>query len=276
METFTPRTDILPLAQQQLWPELRPVKTLGYVLYGGTAVALRLGHRQSVDFDFFTSHPVDRGELRQHLPFLREAEVTQENGNTFEVITASGVKVSFFGGLDFERTGEPQETTDGVLLVASLPDLMAMKVILQRSAAKDYQDIAAMVRAGVRVDLGLAAAEQMIKPTFPPSELLKALVYFEGGDMRRLSPEDRAVLKAAAAAVKSLPVVELKPRLTLGETAWVTCCPIDPGFEMEAGAFLLEFSKVTLAHNVARQAHDLRRLVRINRTSWGDDQGLSE
>ena len=221
METFTPRTDILPLAQQQLWPELRPVKTLGYVLYGGTAVALRLGHRQSVDFDFFTSRPVDRGELRQHLPFLREAEVTQDNGNTFEVITASGVKVSFFGGLDFGRTGESQETTDGVLLVASLADLMAMKVkvILQRSAAKDYQDIAAMVRAGVRVDLGLAAAVQMLKPTFPPSESLKALVYFEGGDLRRLSPEDRAVLKAAAAAVKSLPVVELKSRLTLSETA---------------------------------------------------------
>ena len=59
----------------------------------------------------------------------------------------------------------------------------------------------------------------MFKPTFPPSESLKALVYFEGGDMRRLSPEDRAVLKAAAAAVKSLPVVELKSRLTLGETA---------------------------------------------------------
>lgn len=173
-----------------------------------------------MDFDFFTSRPVDRGELRQHLPFLREAEVTQDNGNTFEVITASGVKVSFFGGLDFGRTGEPQETTDGVLLVASLTDLMAttVKVILQRSAAKDYQDIAAMVRAGVRVDHGLAAAEQMLKPTFPPSESLKALVYFEGGDLRRLSPEDRAVLKAAAAAVKSLPVVELKPRLTLGET----------------------------------------------------------
>lgn len=58
-----------------------------------------------MDFDFFTSRPVDRGELRQHLPFLREAEVTQDNGNTFEVITASGVKVSFFGGLDFEANG---------------------------------------------------------------------------------------------------------------------------------------------------------------------------
>jgi hypothetical protein len=112
METFAPKTAILPVAQQQLWSELAPLKALGYVLYGGTAIALRLGHRQSIDFDFFTSRPVSREGLRKSLSFLRDAEVTQDSGNTFEVITASGVKVSFFGGLDFGRTGTPQETTD--------------------------------------------------------------------------------------------------------------------------------------------------------------------
>jgi hypothetical protein len=44
----------LPIAQQHLWQELRPARDLGFVLYGGTAIALRLGHRPSVDFDFFT------------------------------------------------------------------------------------------------------------------------------------------------------------------------------------------------------------------------------
>lgn len=221
MDTFAPKTAILPVAQQRLWSELAPLKALGYVLYGGTAIALRLGHRQSIDFDFFTSRPVSREGLRKSLAFLRDAEVTQDSGNTFEVITASGVKVSFFGGLDFGRTGTPQETTDGVLLVASLTDLMAtkLKVILQRSAAKDYQDIAAMVRDGVRVDVGLAAAEQMFKPTFPPSESLKAMVYFADGDLHRLSPADREVLRAAASGVRSLPIVKLAADLTLCETA---------------------------------------------------------
>ena len=221
MDTFAPKTAILPVAQQRLWSELAPLKALGYVLYGGTAIALRLGHRQSLDFDFFTSRPVSREGLRKSLSFLRDAEVTQDSGNTFEVLTASGVKVSFFGGLDFGRTGTPQETTDGVLLVASLTDLMAtkLKVILQRSAAKDYQDIAAMVRDGVRVDVGLAAAEQMFKPTFPPSESLKAMVYFADGDLHRLSPADREVLRAAASGVRSLPIVKLAADLTLCETA---------------------------------------------------------
>lgn len=215
-DTFAPRTEILPPAQRQLWPDLRPIKTLGYPLKGGTAVALRLGHRQSVDFDFFTSHSLDRETLRRNLPFLGESDVTQDHRNTFEVITASGVKVSFFGEIDFGRAGEPEVTADGVLAVASLGDLLAtkLKVILQRSAAKDYQDIAAIIRGGARVDVGLAAAEQMFKPAFPPAESLKALVYFEGGDLRRLSREDREILKAAAAGVKRLPVVSVKAGLS--------------------------------------------------------------
>jgi hypothetical protein len=215
MNTFKPRLDILPAAQRQLWPELRPVQQQGYVLYGGTAIALRLGHRQSVDFDFFSSRPVNRDTLRQALPFLKQSTVLQDSHNTFTVVTASGVKVSFFGGLDFGRTGQPQPTQDGVLRVASPTDLMAtkLKVMLQRSEAKDYQDIAAMVRAGTRVDVGLAAAEQMFKPTFPPAESLKAMVYFEGGDLARLSAADRLVLTEAARNVKMLPAVVIEPDL---------------------------------------------------------------
>lgn len=53
--TFTPRLDVLPPAQQALWPRLRAAAGLGFVLYGGTAIALRLGHRASVDFDFFSA-----------------------------------------------------------------------------------------------------------------------------------------------------------------------------------------------------------------------------
>lgn len=136
METFAPRFDILPVAQRKLWPELKPVQQLHYVLYGGTAIALRLGHRQSVDFDFFSSHPVDQAQLRQALPFLRKTTVRQDRRNTFEVATASGVKISFFGGLDFGRVGQPQRTADGVLRVASLADLMAMKAKLFSSGRR--------------------------------------------------------------------------------------------------------------------------------------------
>src|SRR5215475_12554990 len=56
---FDPRLDILPDAQRELWPQLSAAPRLSFVLYGGTAVALHLGHRTSVDFDFVRSAPLD-------------------------------------------------------------------------------------------------------------------------------------------------------------------------------------------------------------------------
>ena len=52
IRTFTPCLEILPTAQRQLWPALRRAPHLGFVLYRGTAIALRLGHRPSIDYDF--------------------------------------------------------------------------------------------------------------------------------------------------------------------------------------------------------------------------------
>jgi hypothetical protein len=46
---------------------------LGFVLYGGTAIALRLGHRPSIDFDFFTDRTVNKGELYKAFPFLHRS-----------------------------------------------------------------------------------------------------------------------------------------------------------------------------------------------------------
>jgi hypothetical protein len=117
MDTFTPRLDILPGAQRLLWQRLRPIQQFGYVLYGGTAIALRLGHRQSVDFDFFNSNSVDPGALRAALPFLRNATVRQERPNTYEIETASGVipaqGTTDHGTTDYGTTGRRDHGTNG-------------------------------------------------------------------------------------------------------------------------------------------------------------------
>lgn len=54
METFKPILNVLPESQQWLWTRLNTTPR-HFVLYGDTALALRLGHRESVDFDFFSS-----------------------------------------------------------------------------------------------------------------------------------------------------------------------------------------------------------------------------
>ena len=71
--TFSPRLDILPDEQRALWPALARVPK-SFVLCGGTAIALRFGHRTSVDFNFFSFEPLDFEDLFA-LPFVRDAEV---------------------------------------------------------------------------------------------------------------------------------------------------------------------------------------------------------
>lgn len=213
---FTPHLDILPPVQRQLWPELRPTRDLGLVLYGGTAIALQLGHRSSIDFDFFTNRPFTQDALESALPFLTRSIVLQDQPNTLTVQVPSGdnfddvVNVSFFGGLTIGRVGEPRTTDDDIVQVASLDDLLAtkVKVLLQRVEAKDYQDVAALVTAGVSLARALAAARTMYGHAFQPSEALKALVYFEGGDLHTLSTDTRETLVRATNAVDDLPHVE--------------------------------------------------------------------
>ena len=45
------RYDILPKTQLAVLPELSPTRYAGFTLYGGTAIALQIGHRESIDFD---------------------------------------------------------------------------------------------------------------------------------------------------------------------------------------------------------------------------------
>src|ERR1700712_4397939 len=48
-----PKLSVLPTAQKEMWAKLAPAVELDFVLYGGTAIALHLGHRESLDFNFF-------------------------------------------------------------------------------------------------------------------------------------------------------------------------------------------------------------------------------
>ena len=80
---IAPRLDILPDAQQAIWPSLAEVRD-AFVLYGGTGLALRLGHRTSVDFDFFSHKPLDTERLFG-TRLLDNAETLQRSEDTLTV-----------------------------------------------------------------------------------------------------------------------------------------------------------------------------------------------
>ena len=139
---FKPNLSILPEPQRRLWDELEAVPG-EFVLYGGTAIALHLGHRQSVDFDFFGSSLSIPARLTAEIPFLTGATITQQEPNTLSAtVERDGpVKVSFFG--------LPEHTPSCGLHISprtmdcrspSLLDLAGTKaaVVQQRAEAKDY------------------------------------------------------------------------------------------------------------------------------------------
>ena len=218
MTTFRPRLDVLPAAQRRLWPALADVPE-PFVLYGGTALALRLAHRTSVDFDFFAAEALDADELLA-LPFAGGAEVLQRQPDTLTISVQSEppVKLSFFGGIDIGRVGHPERTDDGVLQVASMLDLFAtkLKVLLQRVAVRDYVDLAATLRAGLRLEDGLGAAVALYGNAFPPVEAAKTLVCFEG-DAASLAAMDRELLSRTVAEWNcTVPVVPKAAATSLG------------------------------------------------------------
>ena len=119
--TFSTKLNMLPASQRALWKELKATPK-HFVLYGGTALALRLGHRVSEDFDFFTNATFESQDLLERIPYLRDGRVTLLSENTLTVVLDRNgpVSVSFFGGLGLTRVSNPDAAIDNGVQVASL------------------------------------------------------------------------------------------------------------------------------------------------------------
>ena len=112
----------------------------GAVLAGGTALALQIGHRISVDLDFFTAEP-----------FKVEAIISgiRKTGNTFRILSESedhltadvgGVKISLFR---YEYPFLQKPIISDNAKIAGLLDIAAMKIIAvnQRGTRRDFIDL---------------------------------------------------------------------------------------------------------------------------------------
>ncbi|MGA8213729.1 MAG: nucleotidyl transferase AbiEii/AbiGii toxin family protein [Candidatus Sulfotelmatobacter sp.] len=217
---FTPKLGILPFAQRRLWDELKHTPK-EFVLYGETALALRLAHRSSEDFDFFSNCSFAPDFLRKVIPYSHDAEMSQFEANTLTAIVdrTGPVKVSFFGGLKLDRIEDPDVALDNGIKVASLIDIAATKLatIQQRAQARDYEDIAATLAAGIGLSEAVAAAGAVYGKEFNGALSLKALTYFADGDLSTLSPETQTKLRALAGPVNLKQIPRLKARVGVTE-----------------------------------------------------------
>ena len=209
---FVPNLDKLPPPQRALWPELAATPD-SFTLYGGTALALRLGHRTSVDFDFFSNASFDPERLAGQIPYLRDSDRIQLAPDTLTCRVDRGgpVLISFFGGLDLGQVAASEKTSDTGLRVASLLDLAGTKaaVLQKRAEVKDYLDVYAILEHGIELPAILAAGAVIYGRRFNPLITLKALSYFD--DLPALSADVRTQLARAVERVDVTRIPVLTP-----------------------------------------------------------------
>ena len=169
-ETVEPSTLEL-LRQLQAEPLLQT-----FNLVGGTALALRLGHRKSIDLDLFTREDFDIEELKTMLVQRYGLKVSYERNQTLK---------GFINGvmIDCIRFNYPHLQTpdiiDGVRL-ESVPDIIAMKLsaIAQNGTRiKDFIDIATL-----STQYSLTDMLSFYSTKFPHANVvmpIKALTYFD-------------------------------------------------------------------------------------------------
>lgn len=149
-----------------------------FYLVGGTALALQIGHRISVDLDLFTPEPFDKSDLIEALS--NEFDFTVESEGTSMLITyINGIKV------DFVKMGYPTlfptVLEEGIRMLA-IQDIapMKLKAVTQRGSKKDFFDIYFLLQ-----QMPLQEMLRLFKEKFKQYEIfhvVKSLTYFEDAE----------------------------------------------------------------------------------------------
>lgn len=173
--------NILHERQQRVLGKLAPLRSFGYYLAGGTALALQLGHRTSLDFDCYSNEKLETAKLattlKQSLPAIAISRQTDE---TFQAV-AFDVSISVFY--------YPYPLLNALvdyppIQLASLEDIAAMKVValVQRARQRDFFDIYYLI-GQLGIDRIIACAYRKY-PWYEENNkiVLQALTYFEDAD----------------------------------------------------------------------------------------------
>ena len=175
MSKFYP--NVLDKNQKFMLPQLDFLNKYRFYLAGGTALSLQIGHRTSVDFDFFTPKHFDSTILYNKLEEkFREniKKISEEKDTLF--ININNVDISFFW---YKYPLVSETTTFEGISLASLKDISAMKLlaITHRPVKRDYIDICFLLRS-FELRKIFSFAEQKY-PNFNDYLALRALTYFD-------------------------------------------------------------------------------------------------
>lgn len=167
-----------------------------FVLVGGTALALQLGHRRSVDLDLFAVSDFDTDALLENLQ--RDYSVQPKVQTKGSLITdVEGIKVDF---IRFKYAFSHPIVETGGLRLLSAADIAPMKLdaITGRGSKKDFYDLYFLLERYT-----LAEILDLYSRKYPHSTLfhvIKSLTWFEDAEPQALP--DVLLKKATWAQVK--------------------------------------------------------------------------
>jgi len=174
--------EILNKPQKQFLPKLSFLRALEAYLAGGTALALQIGHRNSIDFDFYTPKHFRSGTLekliKKNLPECR-VKILRDTNDTFEAILNSRVRLSLFY-YDYKLLKKPLIAENTTII--SLEDIAAMKLIAisQRGKRRDFIDFYYLLKI---FDLRqIMQATEKKYSAFDIYHGLRGLLYFKDAD----------------------------------------------------------------------------------------------
>ena len=151
-----------------------------FYLAGGTALALQLGHRQSIDLDWFLKYPFSNSEIKKGLAALGKFQLDNEAGGTINGLL-DGVRVSFFY-YDYALLF-PLVNFEGANL-ADERDIAAMKIdaISSRGSKKDFIDLYFLLERYKLEELIGFFEKKYADIKYNKLHILKSLIYFDDAE----------------------------------------------------------------------------------------------
>lgn len=191
--------EVLPTRQIRVWKRLQThakfLNLQGYYLAGGSALALQLGHRQSVDFDFFSRKSGLGRSTQEWTQGLGRLTVRDLNPHTFHA-EINGIKMSFIGAYKYPTVEPPVNA--GTIKLASILDIGLMKLLAltHRATLRDYLDLAVIIRDRLPLQKLFDASKRKYGKNFNLMVPLRALVTFADLDQEVPVLLDQTLTKA--------------------------------------------------------------------------------
>ena len=167
---------ILTISQIKILPLIK-LFSRSYFLVGGTAIALQIGHRRSIDFDLFRNGTIDHKKIADILRKKRmKYELIFKNEDGYHC-RIEEVKLTFFS---FPNSMAHPVKFDGYISMPGLLDLGAMKAFAfsRRGKWKDYVDMYFLLRDHYSFREIATRAEELFSPEFSSKLFRTQLSYF--------------------------------------------------------------------------------------------------